>query len=59
MGSEMCIRDRPSLDTSVPASDDPQIVNTFLNGKGGMPPQGSLDDQALADLLAYVSDNFG
>ena len=49
----------PTLDVSVPASDDPQIVNTFLNGKGGMPPQGNLDDQALADLLAYVSDTFG
>lgn len=49
----------PGLDTSVAASDDPQIVNSFLNGRGGMPPQGSLDDQQLADLLAYVSDTFG
>lgn len=49
----------PSLDTSVLASDDAQIVNTFLNGKGGMPAQSSLDDQQLADLLAYVSDTFG
>ncbi len=49
----------PSLDTSVMASEDAQIVNTFLNGKGGMPPQSSLSDQELADLLAYVSDTFG
>ncbi len=49
----------PSLDVSVPASTDPQIVNTFLNGKGGMPAQASLSDQELADLLAYVSDTFG
>ncbi|MGH1348111.1 MAG: c-type cytochrome [Nannocystales bacterium] len=49
----------PSLDTSVMASDDSQIVNTFLNGKGTMPPQSGLSDQALADLLAYVSDTFG
>ncbi|MBV1857672.1 MAG: cytochrome c [Nannocystaceae bacterium] len=49
----------PSLDTSVPASDDAQIVNTFLNGKGGMPQQSNLADQQLADLLAYVSDTFG
>lgn len=49
----------PPLNTSVMASDDPQIVNTFLNGKGGMPPQSSLGDQELADLLAYVSDTFG
>lgn len=49
----------PTLDTSVPNLSDAEIVNTFLNGKGGMPPQSQLSDQELADLLAYVSDTFG
>ncbi len=49
----------PSLDTSVPNTDDATIVDTFLNGKGSMPAQAGLSDQQLADLLAYVSDTFG
>lgn len=49
----------PALNTSVPNADDAQIVSTLLNGKGSMPPQSSLADQQLADLLAYVSDTFG
>ncbi len=49
----------PTLETSVAASTDEQIVNTFLNGKGSMPAQSSLSDQELADLLAYVTDTFG
>ena len=49
----------PSLGDSVPNASDEQIVNTFLNGKGSMPPQSNLSDQELADLLAYVSNTFG
>lgn len=45
----------PSLDTAVSNASDAQIVNSFLNGKGSMPPQASYSDQQLADLLAYVS----
>lgn len=49
----------PSLDVSVPNASDAQIVTTFLNGKGSMPPQAQLSDQQLADVLAYVSNTFG
>lgn len=49
----------PSLDMSVPAAMPEDIVETFLDGKGGMPPQSFLEDQQLADLLAYVTETFG
>lgn len=49
----------PSLNMSVPNASDEVIVNTFLNGKGSMPPQSARTDQELADLLAYVSETFG
>lgn len=49
----------PSLDMSVPAATEAQLVDTFLNGKGGMPAQSYLEDQDLADLLAYVTETFG
>jgi|GEM_PF-1245817 len=49
----------PSLEMSVPDTDDATIVDSLLNGKGGMPSQASLSDQQLADVLAYVSDTFG
>jgi mono/diheme cytochrome c family protein len=37
-----------------------EIINVLLNGKGSnMPAFGSLEDQAVADVYAYMKDTFG
>ncbi|MEL6342463.1 MAG: cytochrome c [Myxococcota bacterium] len=42
----------------VAALSDAQLIDVILTGTSGMPPYGSLSDQQLADLLAYMLENF-
>ncbi len=48
----------PNLDQSKPAFD--LVVDRVTNGRGAMPPfKGQLDEQQIADVAAYVSENAG
>lgn len=47
----------PRLSTLVPSRTDAQIIDSVLEGKAGMPPQ-DLDDQQMADVLAWLRDTF-
>jgi mono/diheme cytochrome c family protein len=48
----------PSLKERVPMLDDQTIVRTLIEGRGGMPSWGgTLDDQELRDLLAFLRAN--
>lgn len=47
----------PSLIAEVPELSDDEITTAVLEGKGGM-PSFDLDDQEMADLLAYLRDSF-
>jgi mono/diheme cytochrome c family protein len=48
------------LDMLVPARTDEAIVNVMLDGLGNMKPlAGVLEDQQMADVLAYVNAEFG
>ena len=50
----------PSLFTRVPSRDDESLVQTLIQGRGGMPSWGDrFDDQRLADLLAFLRQSFG
>ena len=48
----------PSLQGRVPGLGDADVVDTLLNGKGGMPSWAHLSDQELADLRAYLRETF-
>jgi mono/diheme cytochrome c family protein len=48
----------PNLDETKPAVD--RIVDRVTNGRGVMPPfKGTLKEQQIADVAAYVSENAG
>jgi mono/diheme cytochrome c family protein len=47
------------LTTDAVTMTDEFIVNTMLNGQGSMPPQDALDDQVIADIVAYVRASWG
>lgn len=49
----------PSLSSLVSAAMDDRLVDSLLNGRGSMPAQSSLSDQQLADVLAYLNEDFG
>ena len=50
----------PSLFERVPMRDDESIVQTLIQGRGGMPSWGDrFDDQQLGDLLAHLRGTFG
>lgn len=50
----------PSLFERVPMRDDASIVQTLVQGKGGMPAWGEvLDDHAIGDLLGFLRAGFG
>ncbi|HWB80583.1 MAG TPA: cytochrome c [Nannocystaceae bacterium] len=52
--------DTKKLSEEIPGRDDRNIVNVILKGEGPMPPQEAiLNDQQIADVLAYVRDTFG
>lgn len=42
----------------VPALSDEALVGVIVNGVGSMPPQ-YLEDQQIADVLAYLNQEFG
>ena len=46
------------LTTHAATMSDEAIVDTVLNGVGGMPAI-SIDDQSIADVLAYIRSEFG
>jgi len=47
----------PAMADAVTLSDE-DIVDVVLNGVGGMPGFDSLEDQEIADILAFVTDTF-
>lgn len=49
----------PNLYERVPTRTDESIVQTLLQGRGGMPKWDELRDQELADLLAHLRATFG
>jgi len=51
----------PSLIDGIPRHSDEQIVGLVLDGVGDEMPSfaGSLEDQDIADLLAWLRDTFG
>ena len=48
----------PNLNDRVPDLTDAEIVDTVINGVGSMPAIG-VTDQEAADVLAYVTTEFG
>jgi mono/diheme cytochrome c family protein len=46
------------LPVAVPAASDSSIVTTVIKGQDSMPAQGALEDQQVADVLAYLRDTF-
>lgn len=52
--------DTKKLSDEIPHRDDRDVVNIILKGEEAMPPQEAiLNDQQIADVLAYVRDTFG
>jgi mono/diheme cytochrome c family protein len=47
------------LTTDASTMTDEFIVNTILNGQGSMPPQDSLEDQKISDIVAYIRATWG
>ena len=47
----------PAMSDAASGSDE-EIVETVLNGEGSMPSFSSLEDQEIADLLAYINATF-
>ena len=47
----------PALMTVVSGLSDDAAIDSVLDGKGGMPPQ-ALEDQQMADVLAWMRANF-
>jgi mono/diheme cytochrome c family protein len=45
------------LSTVAPSLSDAQLVTTVLDGVGNMPPM-NLSDQEVADVVAYLNENF-
>lgn len=48
----------PPLGEEVPEQSDEDLIQIVVGGYGSMPAQG-VDDQQMADLLAYLRDSFG
>lgn len=47
----------PRLTDVVSMRTDDELIDAVLDGRGNMPPQ-SLEDQEMADVLAWVRDTF-
>ncbi|MEM9458924.1 MAG: c-type cytochrome [Myxococcota bacterium] len=47
----------PRLTDVVGMRTDDELINSVLDGRGNMPPQ-SLEDQQMADVLAWLRDSF-
>ena len=48
----------PSLADAVPDHDDEALMGVIRFGEGNMPAQDSLDDQAVADVVAHLRGRF-
>ena len=46
------------LPAQVPGLTDEDIITVIIDGQGAMPAQGSLDDQEVADVVAYCRETF-
>ena len=50
----------PALTDRVPYLSKSEIINVILNGKGSMPGyEGTLDEQEIVDIVAYLQSAFG
>lgn len=49
----------PSLVERAPDLDEEALITVIILGYGDMGPQSQLDDQEVADVVAYVRDTFG
>jgi mono/diheme cytochrome c family protein len=49
----------PALTERVPTLTDDQVVSTILEGKGNMDSYRFLENQDIADVLAFVRTHFG
>lgn len=47
-----------TLSSQIPGMTEAEIATVMVEGKGTMPSQEHLDNQALADVLAFVLENF-
>lgn len=48
----------PDLSVEVPQYDTIDLADIILNGKGQMPAQESLQEQAVADIILYLRQAF-
>lgn len=48
----------PALRDVVSGLSDDQVINAVLDGEGSMPPN-DLEDQEMADVLAWLRQQFG
>jgi mono/diheme cytochrome c family protein len=49
----------PSLVDRAPDLDEDALITVIITGYGDMGPQAQLDDQEVADVVAYVRETFG
>lgn len=47
-----------TLSSQIPGMSEAEIATVMVEGKGTMPSQGHLEDQQLANILAFVLENF-
>lgn len=57
-GGDMPISGTPTLTDEVPEQSDEQLIQVVIGGYEAMPAQ-PMEDQEMADLLAYLRDTFG
>ena len=57
-GGDMPISGTPTLTDEVPEQSDEQLIQVVIGGYEAMPAQ-PMEDQQMADLLAYLRDTFG
>lgn len=46
------------LPSAVPSLSDEEIAIVVVEGQGSMPPQSQLDEQTVADVIAYLNATF-
>lgn len=57
-GGDAPISGTPALSDEVPGQSDGQLIQVVIGGYETMPAQ-PMEDQEMADLLAYLRDTFG
>lgn len=53
-----CHSGNPAIEDSANMTDQ-EIKDLLANGKGGMPPQSSLSEQDVLDVIAYLRATYG